>query len=81
MEALSNTEIEQLYNIPSPDKPACYDKLIREIHNVFIVDKEEKLDILLKHLSLGDRSPNELMHRLIAASEADENCSLSLKPC
>ena len=46
LEALSSSEIEQLYNIPSSEKSACYDKLIREIRNVFIVDKVEKLDIL-----------------------------------
>ena len=30
---------------------------------------------MLNDLSLGDRSPNELMHQLIAASGTDENCS------
>ena len=50
-----------MYNISSPE-PACYDKLIREIRNAFIVDEAEKLDILLNDLSLGDRSPNELIY-------------------
>ena len=75
LETLSSSDIEQLYNIPSSEEPACYDKLIREIRNVFIVDKAEKFDILLNDLSLGDRIPNELMHQLIAASGTDENCS------
>ena len=39
------------------------------------MDEAEKLDIFLNNLSLGVRSPNELMHQLIAASDADENCS------
>ena len=75
LEALSSSEIEQLYNISSPEEPACYDKLIREIRNACIVDKAEKLNILRNDLSLGDRSANELMHQLIAASGTDENCS------
>ena len=75
LKALNSSEIEQSCNIPSPEEPARYDKLIREIRNVFIVDKAKKLDILLNDLSLGDRSPNELMHQLIVASGTDENCS------
>ena len=54
LEALSSSEIEQLYNIPSPKEPTCYDKLIREICNVFIVDEAKKLDVLLNDPSLGD---------------------------
>ena len=75
LETLSSSEIEQLYNIPSPEEPTSYEKLIREIRNVFIVDEAEKLDILLNDLSLGDRSSNELMHQLIAAYGTDKNCS------
>ena len=68
-----------MYHIPNPEEPACYDKLIREFRNVFIADEAEKLDILLNDLSLGDRSLNELMHQLIAASGTDENCSPQLE--
>ena len=42
---------------------------------MFARDENEKLDLLLKDLTLGDRSPNELMKNLIAAAETENVCS------
>ena len=42
---------------------------------MFARDENERLDLLLKDLTLGDRSPNELMRNLIAVAGTDNVCS------
>ena len=51
------------------------EKLIIQSRTVFARDENERLDLLLKDLTLGDRSPNELMGNLIAAAGTDNVCS------
>jgi len=54
--------------LPKPDDYECYEKLLIQIRTVFARDECERLNLLLKYLTLGDRSPNELMRHLIAAA-------------
>ena len=75
LEALSNSELEHLYNIPKPEDENCYDKLITQIHNIFTRDDQDRLDLLLNDLTLGDKTPNELMRHLISAAGVEDNCS------
>ena len=42
---------------------------------MYAKDDSEKLDILLNNLTLGDRSPMDLMRHLLAASGLEENPS------
>ena len=35
LEAISNSKLEHLYNIPKPEGENCYDKLITQIRDVF----------------------------------------------
>ena len=67
--------MERLYDIPNPKNQNCYDKLITQIRTVFARDQNERLELLLKDLILGDRSRNELMRHLIIAAGTDNICS------
>ena len=75
LEALNNSELERLYNIPKPEDENCYDKLITQIHDIFTRDDQDRLDLLLNDLTLGDKTPNELMRHLISAAGVEDNCS------
>jgi len=75
LESLSNSELEHLYNIPKPDDENCYDKLITQIHDVFSRDDRDRLDLLLNELTLGDKTPSELMRHLISAAGVEDQCS------
>ena len=75
LEALSNYELEHLYNIPKPENENCYDKLITQIHDVFTRDDRDRLDLLLNDLTLKDKTPNELMRHFISAAGVEEDCS------
>ena len=75
LEAFNTEDLERLYDIPNPEDPNCYDKLITQIRTVFARDQNERLELLLKDLTLGDRSPNELMRHLIVAAGTDNICS------
>ena len=52
LEALSNSELEHLYNIPKPEDENCYDKLITQIYDIFTRDDQDRLDLLLNDLTL-----------------------------
>ena len=67
--------LECLYNISNPEDQNCYDKLITKIRIVFARDQNERLELLLKDLTLDDRSSNELMRHLIVAAGTDNICS------
>ena len=73
--ALGNSELEHLYNIPKPEDENCYDKLITQIRDVFTRDDRDRLDLLLNDLTLGDKTPNELMRHLISAAGVGKECS------
>ena len=73
--ALGNSELEYLYNIPKPEDENCYDKLITQIRDVFTRDDRDRLDLLLNDLTLGDKTPNELMRHLISAAGVGKDCS------
>ena len=75
LEALSNSELEHLYNILKPEDKNCYDKLITQIRGVFTRDDRDRLDLLLNDLTLGEKTPNELMRHLISAAGVEEDCS------
>ena len=75
LEALSNSELEHLYNILKPEDKNCYDKLITQIHDVFTQDDQDRLDLLLNDLILGDKTSNELMRHLISTAGVEENHS------
>ena len=75
LKALDNSELEHLYNIPKPDDENCYHKLITQIRDVFTRDDQDRLDLLLNDLTLGDKTPNELMRHLISAAGVGEDCS------
>ena len=75
LETLTTGQLEKLYDIPKPQDPDCYTKLCNQIKAVYAKDDSEKLDILLNNLTLGDRSPMDLMRHLIAASGLEENPS------
>ena len=60
-EALNNSKLEYLYNIPKPEDENCYDKLITQIHDVFTRDDRDRVDLLLNDLTSEDEIPNELM--------------------
>ena len=75
LEAFNNSELEHLYNIPKPEDENCYDKLVTQIHNVFTRDDRNRLDLWLNDLTLGDKTPNELMRHLISAAGVEEDCS------
>ena len=51
LEALSNSELEHLYNIPKPEDENCCDKLITQIRDVFTRDDRDRLDLLLNDLT------------------------------
>ena len=55
------------------EDPDCYTKLCNQIRALYAKDDSEKLDILLNNLTLGDRSPMDLMRHLLAASGLEEN--------
>ena len=67
--------MERLYDIPNPEDQNCYDKLITQIRIVFARHQNERLELLLKNLTLSDRFPNELMRHLIVAAGTDSICS------
>ena len=75
LEAFDASNLERLYDVPNAEDEACNEKLITQIRTVFARDENERLDLLLKDLTLGDRSPNELMRNLIAAAGTDNVCS------
>ena len=75
LECLNKTEIESLYKIPKSDDPECYDKLISHLEDFFGRDNREELDLLLNNLTLGDKTPNELMKHLIAVSGIENDPS------
>ena len=75
LEALGNSELEHLYNIPKSEDENCYEKLITPIRDVFTRDDRDRLDLLLYNLTLGDKTPNELMRHLISAAGVGEDCS------
>ena len=75
LECLNKTEIESLYKIPKTDDPECYDKLILQLKDFFVRDNREELDLLLNDLTLGDKTPNELMTHLIAVSGIENDPS------
>ena len=75
LEALNNSELEHLYNIPKPEDENSYDKLITQIHDVFTQDDRDRLDLLLNDLALGDKTPDELVRHLISAAGVKEDCS------
>ena len=75
LEAFDASNLERPYDFPNPEDAACYEKLITQIRTVFAGDENERLDLLLKDLTLGDRSPNELTRNLIAAAGTDNVCS------
>ena len=51
LEALNNSALEHLYNIPKPEDENCYDKSITQIHDVFTRDDRDRLDLLLNNLT------------------------------
>ena len=71
LEAFNTEDLERLYDIPNPEDQNCYNKLITQIRTVFARDQNERLELLLKDLTLGDRSPNELMRHLIVPAGTD----------
>ena len=75
LEALNNSELEHLYNIPKPEDENSYDELITQIHDVFTRDDRDRLDLLLNDLTLGDKTPDELVRHLISAAGVKEDCS------
>ena len=66
LKILTTGQLEKLYDIPKPQNPDCYTKLCNQIKAVYTKDDSEKLDILLNNLTLGDRSPIDLMRHLLA---------------
>ena len=78
LKVLGNSELEHLYNIPKPEDENCYEKLITPIRDVFTRDDRDRLDLLLNDLTLGDKTPNELMRHLISAAGDGEDCSPQL---
>ena len=79
LETLTSGQLEKLYDIPKPQDPECYTKLCNQIKAVYAKDNAEELDSLLNNLTLGDRSPMDLMHHLLAASGLEENPSPQYK--
>ena len=75
LETLTTGQLEKLYNIPKPQDPDCYIKLCTQIKAEYAKDEFEKLDLLLNNITLGDRSPIDLMRHLLAASGLEENPS------
>ena len=75
LETLTTGQLEKLYDIPKPHDPDCCLKLCNQIKAVYAKDDSEKLDILLNNLTLGDRSPMDLMRHLLAAFGLEGNPS------
>ena len=75
LESLDTTVIENLFKIPKPDDPECYEKLIFQLKDFFVRDNRDELDLLLNDLTLGDKTPNELMKHLIAVSGIENDPS------
>ena len=73
LEILTTGQLEKLYIIPKPQDPDCYTKLCNQIKAVYAKDDSKKLHILLNNLTLGNRSPMDLMRHLLAASGLEEN--------
>ena len=73
LETLTTGQLEKLHIIPKPQDPNCYTKLCNQIKAMYAKDDSETLDVLLNNLTLGDRSPMDLMRHLLAASGLEEN--------
>ena len=68
LEALSNHNLQKLNTIPKSDDNACYSKLLQQIREYFELDDSEEIEFLLNDLTLGDKTPNELMRDLLSAA-------------
>ena len=79
LETLTTGQFEKLYDILKPLDPNFYTKLCNQITAVYAKDDSEKLDILLNNLTLGDRSPMDLMRHLLAASGLEKTPLLNSK--
>ena len=75
LEAFDTEDLECLYDIPNPEDQNCYAKLITQIRIVFARDQNERLELLLKDLTLGNRSHKELIRHLVVAASNNNICS------
>ena len=75
LETLTTGQLEKLYDIPKPQDPDCYTKLCNQIKAVNAKGDSENLEILPNNLTLGDRSPIDLMRHLLEAFGLEENPS------
>ena len=75
LETLTTGQLKKLYDIPIPQDPDCNTKLCTQIKAVYAKDDSKKLDILLNNLTLGDRSPMDLVRHLFSTSGLEENSS------
>lgn len=68
LETLSTNDLQKLNNILKSDDDGCYTWSINQIRDYFELDDIEEISFLLNDLTLGDKTPNELMRNLLSAA-------------